>query len=56
MNICNFGIEIDIIDNRKIDNHYVSDLSKMSGGFMTNDVSTMVDFLRKTADRLEKHQ
>lgn len=49
MNIPDFGIEISFIDNRenKI-------LNKLSDGFMCDNIQSMIDFLRETADKLEK--
>ena len=44
-----FGIEIDFIDNRE--NKVVN---KLSGGFMCYEIQPMIDFLRETADKLEK--
>lgn len=44
-----FGIEVSFIDNREN-----KEIEKLSGGFMCDSIPHMVDFLRDTANKLEK--
>ncbi|MEZ0261064.1 MAG: hypothetical protein ACAH80_08640 [Alphaproteobacteria bacterium] len=52
IDVPNFGIEINFIDNRRTPNP--SPVEELSDGFMTDSIPTMVNLLRETADKLEK--
>lgn len=54
MNVPDFGVSVEFIDNRKPDNG--GPLAELSDGIMTNSIPTMVSFLRDLAEKLERKE